>query len=301
MRNSVVYFKPVANQSAKEVSQIARELFEHVVKENSISIEKDIPLKAHTGQPGNVTFIRPTYFDGVIDYLEGLGKSPYFVETNMVTGPRSKESTHRPIAKAHGFTRLPLVIADGENGDEDVVVPVTNGKHIKHALIAKQLVNQKQVIVLSHFKGHIATGFGAAIKMLGIGFSSRNGKMDLHTKGYTSSQKTIDWSESEKLYWGDEFSERVAEAALAAINDKKNIYVNFALNITKDCDCDGEVMKPIYENIGVFASTDPVAIDKACYDVLAQKEGKKPFTGEPIFEYAEKLGLGSKTYTLKTI
>ena len=153
---------------------------------------------------------------------------------------------------------------------------------------------------MSHFKGHMATGFAGAIKMLGIGFASRNGKIEAHTKNYSPAQKTINWNDMEKLYWGDIFSERVAEYALAAVNKKTYIYINFMLNITKDCDCDGMVMKPIYKNVGVFASTDPVAIDKACYDELERREGKKPFTGEKIFEYAETLGLGSRRYTLIT-
>ena len=95
------------------------------------------------------------------------------------------------------------------------------------------------------------------------------------------------------------FRQKLAEYALAAQKGKKNIYINFALNITKDCDCDGNIMKPIYENVGIFASTDPVSIDKACFDELAKREGKGPFTGENIFKYAETLGLGSCEYILE--
>jgi len=293
-----VFFNPVQNESIEEQSIIAKKLFQKVVTENSISLEINLPVKVHTGQPGNTTFIRPEFFNGIIDYLEGQNCSPHFVETNMVTGPRSKESTHREVAKKHGFTRIPLVIADGENGDEDISIPVQNGRHFTKAHIATKLAHHKQILVLSHFKGHIATGFGGAIKMLGIGFASRNGKMEVHTKDYTNTQKTIDWSDNKKLYWGDEFSERVAEYALAAVSNKQYIYVNFMTNITKDCDCDGQMMKPIYDNVGIFASTDPVAIDKACYDMLAKREGRKPFAGEHIFSYAEQIGLGSTSYTL---
>jgi len=300
MLQPVVFFKPVQKQSAEEISVFAKKLVENVVKKNAITLEKKIAIKVHTGQPGNITFIRPEYFDGIVDYLEKQGCSPHFVETNMVTGPRSKESTHQIVAKKHGFTRIPLVIADGEEGDEDINIPVLHGKHFSYARIATQLADQKQIVVLSHFKGHIATGFGGAIKMLGIGFASRNGKMDVHTRNYTPAQKTINWGDKKNLYWGDVFGERVVEYALAAVNKKTYIYVNFMLNITKDCDCDGAAMKPIYEDVGVFASTDSVAIDKACYDELERREGKKPFTGETIFKYAEALGLGSQTYKLIT-
>jgi len=300
MSNPTVFFKPVTNQSVQEVSLYAKELFEKVVKNHSINFEKKIAIKVHTGQPGNITFIRPAYLDGVIDYLEQESCSPFYVETNMVTGPRSKESTHRIVAKEHGFTRIPLVIADGENGDEDVNIPVPHGNHFSNARIATQLANYEQIVVMSHFKGHIATGFGGAIKMLGIGFASRDGKMEVHSKNYTSAQKTINWGDMKNLYWGDEFGERVAEYAIAAVNKKTYVYINYMLNITKDCDCDGVRMKPIYENVGVFASTDPVAIDKSCYDVLEKKEGKKPFTGEAIFKYAETIGLGLSNYTMVT-
>ena len=123
--------------------------------------------------------------------------------------------------------------------------------------------------------------------------------MEVHTKNYTASQKTIDWNDMKKLYCGDEFSERVAEYAQAAVHNKKYIYINFMINVTENCDCDGEIMKPIYENVGVFASSDPVAIDKACYDMLEKREGKAPFSGTSIFKYAEGLGLGSTLYKLE--
>jgi len=299
MSQPIVFFKPLQNQSVQEISNIAKELFKKVVEKNTLSLEKKIAVKVHTGEPGNITFIRPEHFNGVIDYLEQLGCSPYFIETNTVTGARSKGSNHQIVAKKHGFTRIPFVMADGEDGDEDVDIPVSHGKHFSSAHIATLLANQKQIIVMSHFKGHIASGFGGAIKMLGIGFASRNGKMDVHIKNCPPTQKTIDWSEGEKLHRGDIFSERVAEYALAAVNNKQYIYVNFMLNITKDCDCDGTAMEPIYKNVGVFASTDPVAIDKACYDALEQREGKKPFTGDTIFKYAEALSLGSQKYMLE--
>ncbi len=298
MTQSTVFFKPVQNQSVQEISAIAKELLVKVVKKNTISLEKKAAIKVHTGEPGNITFIRPEHFNGVIDYLEKQGGTPHFVETNTVTGARSKGSNHQLVAKKHGFTRVPFIVADGENGDEDVEISVPHGKHFSSAHIATQLANQKQIIVMSHFKGHIASGFGGAIKMLGIGFASRKGKMDVHIKNCPPTQKTINWSEGDKLHRGDAFCERVAEYALAAVNKKQYIYVNFMLNITKDCDCDGTAMKPIYKNVGVFASTDPVAIDKACYDMLKQREGKSPFTGETIFKYAEDLGLGSQAYTL---
>ena len=281
------------------MSQIARRLLGLVVSDTQIRLSKEIPIKVHPGQPGNISFIKPNNYDGVIDFLQEKKIKTYFIETNMVTGPRSLASTHLEVARKHGFTRIPFVIADGEDGEDHVLVPVEGGTYIKKAKIARKLADQQQMIVVSHFKGHIATGFGAAIKMLGIGFASRRGKIDAHSKDGTKfHKKTINWSEGDKLYWGSLFHKRVAEYALAAVNKKHYIYLTFAIDIVKNCDCDGVPMKPIYRDLGIFASTDPVAIDKACFDMLAQREGKKPFLGDDVFPFAERIGLGSRAYNL---
>lgn len=293
-----VFFSPVDNSDTKHVAKIARKLLEKVVDTNKIVLGKEIPLKVHTGQPGNVSFIRSENFSEIIDYLVERKIRPYFVETGMVTGPRSKGSTHRIIAKKHGFTQVPFVVGDGEDGKEHVQVKINNGKHFTSCMIAKELIKPAQIIVISHFKGHIEAGFGAAIKMLGVGFASRQGKIEIHSKVYTHKQKTINWMQEEKQYHGRVFLERMAEYALAAVKGKTNIYLTFALSIVENCDCDGMEMTPIYDDLGIFASTDPVVIDKACLDLLAKREGKKPFAGEEVFAYAEKIGLGSSNYQL---
>ena len=152
--------------------------------------------------------------------------------------------------------------------------------------------------MLSHFKGHILSGFGGAIKMLGLGFASGRGKTEIHSKVAIPNGQAINWTKIWTIYIGKEFRQRSAEYALAASQNKKFIYINFALNLVKNCDCDGRVMKPIYKDLGIFASTDPVAIDKACFDLLAQRENKKPYKGDDIFDYAQHIGLGSAEYHL---
>lgn len=298
MKKSNVYFYPVNKENLNVVSVIGRKLLERLIKDNNIKLEKEIPLKVHTGQPGNVTFIRPENFKEIINYLQENKIKTYFVETNMVTGPRSKASTHLPVAKKHGFTQVPVIIADGEDGEEYETVDIRKGKYFREAKIAKKLVKPKMIIVLSHFKGHIDAGFGAAIKMLGIGFASRRGKIEVHSKDLKLHKKTIDWSQWETLYHESEFRKRMAEYALAAVNEKQYLYINYALNLVKDCDCDGTLMKPIYKDLGLFASLDPVAVDKAAFDILTKREGKKPFLGDEVFPYAEKLGLGTQNYEL---
>jgi len=298
MKKAKVYFHPLTSKNPQEIGRIAKELFEKIVKENKIVLEKNLPLKVHPGEPGNTTFIKSAVYDGLIDFLIAKGVKPFFIETNTVTGQRTNRSSHLKVAKKHGFTRLPMVIADGETGNDQTMVPIKNGKYFKACRIASELANKSQVVVLSHFKGHIAAGFGAALKMLGIGFASRQGKMEIHSRGFTPEQKTIEWGKRDKLYSVDIFRERMAEYALAAVSNKQYIYLTFAFDMTDNCDCDGEEMKPIYNDLGIFASLDPVAIDKACFDMLENREGKKPFDGADIFAYAEKLGLGSQKYCI---
>jgi hypothetical protein len=298
MLKTKVYFSEVNKNNLKDVSNIALKLFKKVIEENKIALKKEVPIKVHPGAPGNVTFIKPENYTEIINDLLDKKIKTYFIETNTATGPRSKADTHLKAAKEHGFTQISFVIADGEKGFDHVKVEIKSGKHFKSCLIATKLANQSQIIVLSHFKGHIMSGFGAAIKHLGIGFASGRGKIDAHSKVKIDDDKTVDWSKSNTLYSAKDFRERSAEYALAAVNKNQYIYLNFALSISDNCDCDGQVMTPVYEDLGVFASLDPVAIDKACFDMLEKREGKKPFDGEEIFSYSEKIGLGKKKYQL---
>lgn len=294
---SKVFFCPVDNKNINDVSNLARRLMEKVIEDGKITLGKEIPLKVHPGEPGNISYIKPQNYNGIIDYLLDKDIKTYFIETNPVTGNRHRAELHMKAAKEHGFTRIPFVVGDAPDGKNHVEVKINNGKHFKACKIARLLAEQKQIIVLSHFKGHSMAGFGGAIKMLGIGFASRQGKMEVHAKDYSDSKTTINWGNT-PLYYGIEFNERIVDYALAAVNKKKYIYLNFALSIVENCDCDGEKMTPIYNDLGIFASIDPVAIDKACFDLLAKREGKKPFGGDEVFAYAEKIGLGLQDYEL---
>ena len=157
-------------------------------------------------------------------------------------------------------------------------------------------------------------GFGAAIKMLGLGFASGRGKSEIHSSQPLPPGQQIDWTKAQLgkdgnniiwnpkvVYSGHVFNERVAKYALAASLGKHHIYLTFAFDITENCDCDAHHMDCVYDDLGIFASTDPVAIDKAVIDVLTQREGKVPFAGTEIFTYAEKIGLGTAQYKLETV
>jgi len=299
MKNLKVFFCPVNDENLEDVSKIARKLLETVINENKIILEKEIPLKVHPGNPGNISFIKPENFNEIINFLKSKKIKTYFIETNQAPiGDRWREDIHLKIARNHGFTQIPFVIADGKDGFDHELVKIEGGRHFRDCKIAKKLIDQKQIIILSHFKGHILSGFGGAIKMLGLGFASGRGKAEMHSKINLRDGQPIHWSQIWNLHLGKEFRERSTEYALAASQNKNFIYINFALNLVKDCDCDGRKMKPIYKDLGIFASTDPVAIDKACFDLLEKREGKKPYKGDDIFAYAEKLGLGSQKYQL---
>jgi len=301
MKIPQVYFYPYTTQNKNSHPHLAVQIFKKLVEQNKIKLEKELPLKIHPGQPGNETYIRPENYKELILYLQSKEIKTYFIETNVAGGVRSSKQTHIQAALKHGFNQIPYHVADGENGFEQEEIPIRGGKHFKTCKIAAELAALNQVVVMSHFKGHMMSGFGGAIKMLGIGFASKRGKIEQHSKNSIPDNKTVDWSKMESLYTGTAFRERTAEYALAAVNNKKYIYITFAENITANCDCDGEKMPLVYKDLGIFASTDPVAIDKACFDLLEKREGKKPFEGDEIFSYAEKIGLGIQKYELVTL
>lgn len=307
MSSNVYFTKTISSASAAK-------LLQKLSNSENISWNQDLPIKIHPGAIGNNAFTKPGFYSDTISYLKSQNVKPYFIETCM-NGEKSYGKEKEFID--HGFTEIPFVIADGKNGDEHIEVPIS-GKHFTKCLIAKKLAHSNQVLVVSHFKGHCMSGFGAAIKMLGIGFASGRGKTVVHSKfPILEPGQEVDWDHSKKstnrdeynlIDWNPEvvscgikFSERVAEYATAAAKDKNFVYLTFAMNFAPDCDCDGKEMKFIYPDLGIFASTDPVAIDKAIFDMLEIREGKVPFAGSEIFQYAQSLGLGSTEYTISEI
>ncbi|MFA6268735.1 MAG: DUF362 domain-containing protein [archaeon] len=342
---SKVYFKPINSYSkTQEITLAARELLEKIqTEEKVLDFSEIVPLKVHFGENNCTTYIHPKNFEGIISYLKENNAKSCFIETNVLyKGKRTTKKSHTDLAKEHGFTQLPIVIADGEMGEEyELVNGLDKAKHFKQCKIGKEIANKKQLLVLAHFKGHMLAGFGAAIKQLSMGCAARGGKLDMHAqskpllnplackKCHTCSKNCptnaciidtliphIDYSKcigcakciavcpynAMKVNWAStlpsEFYEKLAEYAFAAQKDKKVIYINFVFNITKECDCHGEKQVPIAKDIGVLASVDPVALDKACIDIVRKSEGKKLFSGDHTFDYAEKIGLGHQKYEL---
>lgn len=337
-----VYFKAIDSYSkTEEINAASADLLKIIEEKEKISLNKFIPLKVHLGEKGNKTFIQPKNFNGIIDYLKDKNIDTAFIETNVLyKGQRNTIENHLQVAKEHGFTRIPVIIADGEVGEDYEVIEI-NKKHFNNAKIAKAIAKETQLIVLSHFKGHALAGYGGAIKQLAMGCASKGGKLAQHANsipkissikckackacaircpeaaitvdkkakidknkcvGCASCMATCTYGAISNSWLASltkSFNERLAEYAYAAAKDKSHIYITFAFNITKNCDCEGHPMKIIAKDLGVFASTDPVAIDQACLDVLDRNEGKCVFRrGRATLEYAEKIGLGSRRYEL---
>lgn len=176
-----VYFKAVDSYSkTEEVSTGAEKILKKLIEEEHVSLEKYIPLKVHFGEKGNRTFISSKNFRGIIQYLNEKRIKSSFIETNaLYRGERNTKEKHIKLALEHGFTELPIVIADGEYGENYENIEI-NKKHFKSCKIGAEIAKANQIIVLSHFKGHALAGFGGAIKQLGMGCAARGGKLDQH-------------------------------------------------------------------------------------------------------------------------
>ena len=178
---ATVYFHPLsAPADPAELAAAGRKILENIVEREHIELAPEIPLKLHFGERGNSTYLKPGTYDGVIDFLEERKIKSFFAETSVLYGgERFSREKHTALALSHGFTRLPVVIADGARGEEAVEIPV-DLRHFKTVSIASGLAKYDQILVLSHFKGHALAGFGGALKQLSMGFASKGGKMAMH-------------------------------------------------------------------------------------------------------------------------
>jgi uncharacterized Fe-S center protein len=187
-----VYFSKIDSYSkTKEIQNAVLELFKKIQTENKIiNFSKPIPIKVHFGEDKNITYIQPKNFETLISYLKKNSKSKkennvFYAETNVLyRGKRTTKDSHLALAKEHGFTQLPIQIADGEMGENYVEVNIEDAKpkHFKECKIGKVIFDSKQLIVLAHFKGHGLAGFGGALKQLSMGCAARGGKLAMHAQ-----------------------------------------------------------------------------------------------------------------------
>lgn len=215
-------------------------------------------------------------------------------------GSRAETAMHKQVAQEHGFTGDVDIM--NENGSMEI--PISAGENIKVDYVGKNLENYDSMITLSHFKGHAMGGFGGAIKNMSIGVASSEGKSWIHSAG---SSKTNPWGGNQ-----DKFLESMAEATSGVVDyfDGKIVYVNVMNRISIDCDCNGNPAEPDMHDVGILASTDPVALDQACVDIVYNTPREESGTlieriesrnGLHTLEHAEKIGLGSRTYELVNI
>ncbi len=149
---------------------------------------KFVAIKMHFGELGNISYLRPNYAKAVVDLVKELGGKPFLTDCNtMYPGSRKNAIEHLYCAWENGFTPMtvgcPVIIGDGLKGTDDIAVPVEGGEYTKTALIGRAVMDADVFISLTHFKGHEMTGFGGAIKNIGMGCGSRAGKKDQHSAG----------------------------------------------------------------------------------------------------------------------
>lgn len=258
-----------------------------------------VAVKISTGEPGGHNFLQPALIKDLVSKVNGT-----IVECNTAYGgKRSTTEDHRKAAEDHGFTAIaPVDIMDA---DGETRLPVEGGKHLGYDIVGSHYPDYDFTIILSHFKGHAMGGFGGAIKNMSIGIASSNGKAWIHSAGKIANPDSL-W---QNLPEQDDFLESMAEAAKAIADHcgDKILYISVANNLSVDCDCDSSPEDPKMGDIGILASLDPVALDRACTDLVrsSSDHGKIHLIeridsrhGMHTLDHAESLGMGSQRYEL---
>lgn len=328
--------------------------------------KKMTAIKIHFGEPGNLATIRPNYVAQVVAAVQKKGGKAFLTDSNTIYyGKRDNAVDHLASASMNGYHRIAtgcdVIIADGLRGTDQVEIEI-NQKHCKTAKIGSAIAHADVIIAMSHFKGHEITGFGGAIKNIGMGSASRSGKYEMHSSSKphivldkctgcqfcikNCAQEAIHLNEDRKAVINYErcvgcgqcvavcrynaaqieynevasiCCEKIAEYSLGTLKDKQAFYINFLMDVSPDCDCWNVNDYPLIPNIGILASTDPVAIDRASVDLanqsIPQKQSKlaesdyKPsddiFTAvhpktnwHAMLDHAEEIGLGTQQYQL---
>lgn len=254
-----------------------------------------VAVKLHSGEPGNQNFLKPEFWQPVVNVVHGT-----VVECNTAyDGGRNTTEKHRETMEKHGWSKhFTVDIMDAEGPDAELLIP--NGKRIKKVQVGKNMLNYDSMLVLSHFKGHPMGGFGGALKQLSIGCASSYGKAYIHGAG-----------EPEKIWTGDHdsFLESMADAAEAVVRHFNGdmVFINVMKNMSVDCDCCAVAEDPCMADIGILASLDPIAVDRACLDLVYASDDPgrdhlleriESRNGAHTVDAAAELGFGCKEYEL---
>jgi uncharacterized Fe-S center protein len=370
MEKSKVYF---TNMRATSNMNLLQKLEKLVKKAGIGQIDfkgKYTAIKIHFGEPGNLAYLRPNYAKVIVDVIKEMGGKVFLTDCNtLYVGRRKDALEHLDAAYENGYnpftTGCQIIIGDGLKGTDEAYVPVPFGECVKEAKIGRAIMDADIIVSLNHFKGHELTGFGGALKNIGMGCGSRAGKMEMHSDGkpsidrancvgcgacakicahsaitLTDKKAKIDhtkcvgcgrcigtchfnainaaWDES-----NDVLNKKIAEYTWAVLHDRPHFHISLVVDVSPNCDCHAENDVPIIPDIGMFASFDPVALDMACADMankapvisdsyLAEQLQNKHTSGEHdhfcsthpetnwlvCVDYAEKIGLGAKSYDL---
>lgn len=262
-----------------------------------VKSEGNVAVKVHSGEVGNQNFIRPEFMKPIIDYVNGT-----IVECNTAyEGKRNTTEKHKETMELHGWNSVANVDILDESGDMEL--PINGGKHLKTNYVGKNMDNYDSMVVLSHFKGHPMGGFGGALKNISIGLASSHGKAYIHGVGKPEELWTADHNS---------FLESMADASKSIMEYYKDkiVFINVMCNMSVDCDCCAVAEDPKIGDIGILSSTDPVALDQACLDlVYSSKDPGKSHLIERIesrngvltVKAASELGVGNRDYDLIVI
>ncbi len=271
----------------------------------------NVAVKISTGEGGNTNYLQPALISQLVGKVNGT-----IVECNTAyPGTRLLSADHWKTIKEHGFLDIAKVDIMDEEGD--MQIPVADTTHIKYDIVGKHLANYDFLISLAHFKGHAMGGFGGVLKNQSIGVASTAGKLYIHSAGayQDAAQMGEAWQYVDSILPQDHFCESMAAAAQGVHNYFKQpgrniVYINVMNNMSIDCDCDGNPNKPEIADMGILASTDPVALDQACVDLILNITPDQNNNTEPLIErinkqyglhtidHAAQIGLGTKTYKI---
>ena len=322
MSASKVYFSDMRCPVGTGLLDKLKKLIEKAGIDSIDMDSKFVAIKIHFGEPGNLSFLRPNFAKMVADKVTSLGGRPFLTDCNtLYVGRRKHALEHLAAAQENGFSPLStgcqMIIADGLKGTDEMEVPLEGYDHFQSAFIGRAIMDADIFISLTHFKGHELTGFGGAIKNIGMGCGSRAGKMAMHSIGVCNFDAISNAFDAESTI----LNERMAEYTKAVIQNRPHFHVSIVNQVSPYCDCHAENDAAVVPDIGMFAGFDPVALDHACIDavnaapaistsVLGQcaHEHNDHFTDihpktnwRSQIEHARKIGIGNVDYELVTV
>ncbi len=367
-RVSKVYFADLRADTRRNLLDKLDTLLSRVGVDERFRKGHLVGIKVHFGERGNTSFINPVFVRRVVDRVKKTGAKPFLTDTNtLYVGTRVDSVSHIVTAVENGFAYsvvgAPVIIADGLRGEGLTRVRV-DGRHLKEVCIAGHIVSANGLVVLTHFKCHELTGFGGALKNIGMGCASREGKLTQHSScapvvepggctacGECSLVCPVDAIDigakavinaricigcghcipacpegTIKIQWNESagrVQEKMVEHAMGVVKGKEGriVYLNFITQVSPTCDCYGHTDAPVVPDVGITASTDPVAIDQACCDLVNQQAGFRnsaltsgfepggdKFRGvHPSIDWtvqlesAQEMGIGTRKYILEEV